>query len=56
MWVDLTDFDGKALVVNSDNITHVSAAAESALVFLASGKILTVKEGCEQIKAMVSEF
>jgi uncharacterized protein YlzI (FlbEa/FlbD family) len=55
MWIDLTDFDGKALVVNTDNITHISAASESALVQLTSGKILTVKEGCEQIKAMVTK-
>jgi uncharacterized protein YlzI (FlbEa/FlbD family) len=54
MWIDLTDFDGKSLVVNTDNITHISATAETALVHLTSGRTLTVKEGYEHIKAMVS--
>jgi uncharacterized protein YlzI (FlbEa/FlbD family) len=55
MWIDLTDFDGKTLMVNTDNITHISATVETTtLVHLTSGRTLTVKEGYEHIKAIVS--
>lgn len=56
MWIDLTDHDGPTVVVNVDNVTHISyisVGGGGSLIHLTSGDTLTVKEDREKIKAMV---
>jgi hypothetical protein len=57
MWIDLTDHAGPTVVVNVDNVTHISVSGGGggSLVHLIGGATLTVKENREKIKAMVSK-
>jgi uncharacterized protein YlzI (FlbEa/FlbD family) len=56
MWIDLTEHNGPTVVVNSDNITHITVTRNGggSLVHLVGGTTLTVKEDREKVKTKIS--